>query len=1432
MASNGHDCGSDVETRRGSDRLTGCKNRDIIKVGVKKKKRSKGNFDKNDSFLLDLDNCREVIEEVQFYLYYFKTGKLKMVSKKIFNLAKGVFRSVKNSRIKFVGNVKKEFDINKFLSSFKAEGNNFITYMSKIYSYITNCVDKIEQIKKFNYKEFCLDIVSFFLSIYQQFEQNSLCNIASILFDFYRLVSRNYLMKAEGFDTFFMSAASLFMPPKLYEVFRRMQTFSNVKILDDFKIFQDILTCTFDFIKGCIDVIPIDDKCKLFLSTSLEKLFCFKDYFIMKEIRDLVQVFKSDNRITADLTFQNRVNCVDKKIQEDVFVLEWARKSNVARLLLEEFSHIKRVVDSYLATSRVEPCCFIFEGPAGSGKSLMLNNLSTILKRSKYVHSTKSFMDGKNFYDMYCNEDVYIEDDIGQQGVSQWRTMINFVSSVKCPLECAEIKNKGVKFFSSKIMLLSTNHFMTLPPLLKSDCISEIEALHRRGYVFDFSSMRIDVDGYYKGKLNFKIYDVMRKVWLTDFPETVNKYLKQHNIKFSSTFSIEEPSLENNLRLYSWVKDIVLLCEKSKINTATNFDISRFTDEINAFSIFNAETKAYKFEYQGVNIGHFIPTFMEFDDSFFNANEIWINGCQVIITGIEKYFNSPSLDFFLWLTWKFNSLLFVTVQDPDLTSDMFIANLVCLIMNFLIIFLLYKLVKGLIKVVTPKAKDKGKFIAESTDLHPSIYAIQKQLFEVDLISQAGKLQAHGLCSGHCVLVTSHMVLGDTGFLTLYKNRTVNHRLLDNKKFKVVFRDDKADVAILMIDEFFPTPFKNLSKHFKEMGDKTSPKLWFVNSQGAVQLESRIINKTIIDKYHLTYENGQTFTGDIDKNNLLYDIRGDGQCGSLIVSPFKGVVGVHVAGSAINGIGVASFFGKELLNKIKGILEKDDKFMIDVEISDKDQHDFSGIKLSVDFAASTPKVTNFRRSPLYGLFEPEREPVDLSIFGPHTVKDVAKKSFKPVKDITLEEADFIETCLHQIIEDFTDITEKEVVLGGVGLSRLNKDSCNGFCKLKEKSEYVDYENGQYTDLLKTERLNFIEDCINGKINLQDIAWVETLKDELRSIEKNRVPRSFRYCNVVLQVLNKEVFGNFVRNMMRNRWFNGVMIGINPYKDWDQLYNKIVQDSVNGGFFDGDFKNWDGGMLPQIQEIVMKVLGDHYVGKLPKCVFNSLLQCLVGCLVIVNDDVYLTNHSMPSGYFLTALINCIVNFCYSTLWYYRTIKNQRNIDLSFRSPTVGDFFKTLFPATYGDDLLSVVKKEPHLFNAISFAKFCDEIGLGFTTASKTAIIDEFSSFDNLTFLKRSFAFDPRIGRVMCPLDLRTVRSSIMYYDSQKDLLTVMYDKLHAFQREIYLHKNLYEIYMQRLIDFCEKKKIHFIPLPENYLKYLYINESDTLYETNYK
>ena len=448
---------------------------------------------------------------------------------------------------------------------------------------------------------------------------------------------------------------------------------------------------------------------------------------------------------------------------------------------------------------------------------------------------------------------------------------------------------------------------------------------------------------------------------------------------------------------------------------------------------------------------------------------------------------------------------------------------------------------------------------------------------------------------------------------------------------------------------------------------------------------------------------------------------------------------------------------------------EDSLCADVKILASDREGFSGLQAETNHYHHVPDKTSLQPSPLFGFTSSTKFPANLSVFGPKTVEKMAQKSFKTIPVIPVRELQYARSCLETIIPEFTDITDREVIKGNEDLSSLNKDSVNGFGLEKDKEYYIDFENGCYKPELQLIMEEFKNNVEIGNIRIEDVLYYETLKDELRVETKVDKPRSFRVCRLPIILWTKKILGHLFAQVNKNRNFNQIFIGVNPYKDWSKIFERMENMYW---LFDGDIGTFDGKQAAQVQDMVNDIVKLRYRGNYPK-LLAFLLEIIVRSWILVRNKLYLSTHSMPSGSWLTALFNSFYNRSYSAC----SIARQAYI--ANREPVVSWFHEILDGVAGDDKLCGSPANLKDLFNALTLKEFFESIGMEFTTGTKQEIKEPYTPRDEISFLKRTFVYHPKIKKVMCPLSKETILNSIMWYDTKKELSVVLQGKINSFQ-----------------------------------------------------
>jgi len=1375
----------------------------------------------------------------KYFYYYLNTNELKLVSRKAFD--KGEFPVIadEKSSIKVVhlGNyAKKKLKYLLFeAANFKAEGFgrdcvDAMSFLKDIIGYLAAMKRSFEDLKRVFDANLLLKVISIIIKLQSAFTKGFImADVIVGILDLYLLVQGfKDKFQAEMLEEVCLASISLLLPKTLFEIVKRINVFSSAKLCDDISGLHSLFTMIIEALFYILDLLPQSSIISQ-LRHYLEQLTSFGIHSHLYMMNKLISEDRIGEKLTKDV-YRNKIKDFYAKLNHGDFK-QWARRSASVAATYLDFEKLYKRVKAYEECVRQEPVGIVFQGHPGCGKSRAMNAVIESLPWSKYAHLVKDVNDGKDFYDTYENETIFYMDDVGQQGISQWRTFINMISEVKYPLDCARVENKDTKFFNSEIVMATTNEFTNLNGLLRDDCIRELPALWRRCLVLDFHN--ITFDGTYKGTAVWKHYNLKTKEFTVGFPLHVSQHFSNKEEVRAGKYASFQCN-GNDLDFYAWICRIISelrrICRDRMVSnklTPSQLDYIRANFEPESLpmgprSLFSWPwSKTLNDNLSNDNESDESSESEDLDDLNIKLqrlrDEFYQEQSDGDINLLRKnnfiIFKEFMGDAISWILAKLKSMC-AQILDSDVLLNL-VVYIVTLALTYSVMFLVSHYFEGKKKNVV------GEFVAEfdfkqhftRDSLNTFHESVVRNLKEVTIISQGKPISIIALMSGHCALVPSHAIAGLEGnYLTVFNSRSDNHILYDKLPVEVIYLNREEDVAVLKLPKNIPTIFRKISKFFRLEESKFKLLTPFGGLDSCVPYHISSWDPVIYKIPLVDSESRVVVSGD----HFKYPVRGYGLCGSLVVGNGS-IQGMHVAGNEAQGIGMAIKWSEQVLCKLTDLFEADCE-IIPFEISPKIMKDSSIIKVNESLNVSVGSKTNFATTPLYNLFPVTRFPADLTKYGKCTVKDIAKKSFGHTVAVPWNELEFGKKVARNILSgaQYRILKESEIVAGNSLLAGLNKQSSNGYGCKPNKTDYIDFDNGLFLPSFSKELEDFERGLRDGNVDWKKLVWTEALKDELRNVEKEGVPRSFRVGTIHHQVLMKKYFGWLVEHIMVNRQYNYIMVGMNPFAEWPKMYNELRSCK---GVFAGDIAKWDGSMNNMVQDAIKDVILE-FVPEQDRELLDILLQNAIRSIIAVQDDLYVTTHSMPSGHYLTAMLNSLVNRFYTAMWYEREVGDGN----------VNKCVHGIIDYVYGDDKLVGVKIHPEILNAKSMLKFFTSLNMGFTDSLKNDIITEFQEMSEVTFLKRFFRYHDELGRIVCPLELRTLQSGISFYDKTKDLDVVLKAKIETYQRECYLWPERDNLLLDFETHLRERGYAQYI-LDRSYLKSVYYNAEDVYLELNW-
>lgn len=348
----------------------------------------------------------------------------------------------------------------------------------------------------------------------------------------------------------------------------------------------------------------------------------------------------------------------------------------------------------------------------------------------------------------------------------------------------------------------------------------------------------------------------------------------------------------------------------------------------------------------------------------------------------------------------------------------------------------------------------------------------------------------------------------------------------------------------------------------------------------------------------------------------------------------------------------------------------------------------------------------------------------------------------------------------------DITTINGAPGVKFIDKMKRNTSMGYPWRKPKQYYMDKigKIGEYQDAVDFtpeiyEEIDRIMDCYERGERAHPV-FTACLKDEPLPFKKiaEKKTRVFSISNAPFSFVMRKYLLTFVRCFQKNSFIFEGAPGINCGSiSWKEMYDYLT-------FFGddcqiaGDYGKFDKHMEPLLIlaafRFICRVLkwagwADHDLLKV-MCMAEDIAYALTEYF----GDVLEFFGSNPSGQVLTVIINCIVNCLYMRYcMYYAAPSDPEGKVRHFKQ-----FVKLI---TYGDDNAMGVSKDAPWFTHTVIQTILAAAGVEYTMADKEAESRPFISMKEVSFLKRTWRWEPALGKSgswACPLDMASMEKML--------------------------------------------------------------------------
>lgn len=1285
------------------------------------------------------------------------------------------------------------------------------------------------------------------------------------------------------FETLFAGGfLSMVLPNMLKKILKDLPLFTSFKLLDDTMWIYQLMNFVFSVPRRLLSMIdnPLAKQMVSFL-WNLENNLPFSSMIFFKQnIYKIVEEVQRNNKLLGDKSYQEKFLKFYKDYEHFVLLYKNVKKDLPGHMLDcdKKITNIKNLILYGSTTTRREPLFVLFLGPPGTGKTTFMNKVVSgyAKKNTVYTH-VASTEPGKDFFDMYRNEEIVVFDDIGQQGVAQWSSIINMISTTKFPLNAAIAENKFTRMFTSNLVFGTTN---SINLTLTGDCgISDIQALHRRMTVVDFSRVEFH-NGVWTGTAIVRTYTPhvnpnmgkwtniasfdFKKLTIKEVLVKFDKFVRERLarlIEFKKQIDCEvEYEVLPQAGMIEWIHDDVGVdfekqffedygCsieeyeekqkeEMLKINRKIMSELSECEYDLVLYDLnksvndLGVEPRCHEELYE------FSPKCFEVDSNETIPGTMFNRMKSYFVEWVDNY--KKYYDNVHQLCGKYLNIG-IGIAVAGLSAG--------------IVLMMKTLYTHIKKFVNNKKNDKirksvikhyksGRVVKTYATLPQSVenilsLPINKQATENTCLTRIEnqtraaefclltdgclrKFSSTVVCAGAYMVTTLHNFLSKLN--SIDKEQKISVTLWENKDTiiydkitcSVYYFDQEEDIIILKLPVFAPRFMKNIN--FSK--NTTNNKIYLITPSGVADVGQ--IEKLSINMHYKSYSG---FIHKLSKDEALtYDLEGDGLCGSMLVTKDGFLLGMHVAVNYDDSgaHGISRIFKERTVSIIQKCFEENVDFMIDRAKQQK----ISGSIVEIDKKVyqHVSDKTKYVPSLVYGITPVEREPARLNS---RLTLPLARKNFLEVSEVNPTSLDFAGEVARTLLSvgnsknKHKPWNDFEIVTGDENIGEIDKDTSVGYgYKGLTKHDFIDFENKKLTEFCLSE-MEEVKKQILKKEFTTKMMFSMIQKDELRNLNKIALPRVFCMGPIIHTLLLRKYLGPLMSKVSKYKFLNGFMCGINPLSEqWKNLLEVTVKFGDN--VIDGDYASWDAKMLPQFQQKAHEILVEFLdLSEDDKLICNFLLCMLIFTPTVIENKCVVTTHGMPSGCGVTTFVNSLINKMYLAYSFHKLYNKEYNKnEFKMINPGIDLYLSNVVDNVYGDDkLVGLSDKVKDWFNGITIEGVMNEIGVGFTPADKGEWTYKYRSIYDCSFLKRGFLFNHKLKTIVAPLEKRSMLSTLNFVSDDFRNLELTLIKLQNFQREAFLH-NDYDLLMDNVLNELEQKKFSsFVPLTEKYLQKIY-------------
>lgn len=352
-----------------------------------------------------------------------------------------------------------------------------------------------------------------------------------------------------------------------------------------------------------------------------------------------------------------------------------------------------------------------------------------------------------------------------------------------------------------------------------------------------------------------------------------------------------------------------------------------------------------------------------------------------------------------------------------------------------------------------------------------------------------------------------------------------------------------------------------------------------------------------------------------------------------------------------------------------------------------------------------------------------------------------------------------------------LSDKAAVNGLPGVMYIDKIASNtsmGFpwCCTKKAYLHEDvcekYPDGINFDSEVWDRVRHIESVYAEGKRAYPV-FTGHLKDEATPLKKCEIKKTRMFTGAPVDwslVVRKNLL-SFVRLLQKNKFvFEAGPGTVAQSSEWGVIRDYLTsfgEDQIVAG----DYGKFDKRMIADFILAAFSI-----IERIHKRAGFSDTECMIiSCigedtafpLSNINGDLLEFFGTNPSGHPLTVIINSLVNSLYMRYCYLSLNPNKE----------VNSFKKHVHLFTYGDDNIMGVSVKTPWFNHTAIQSVLNTIGVEYTMADKESKSVPYVNIADVSFLKRTWVWNPDVNNWVCPLEESSIIKSLTMWVPSKTI-----------------------------------------------------------------